>query len=164
MSSRIKIQLQPFHTQSKNEVIYTWKFVNLYYIIFLKIQYWYLQHLLPRACLVIAWKVSKYGPEKTPYMDNFLIVFLIEIKLLTRLNLGLSYFRQNNFKKDIVNPLCCCSLEVEPTSNFSLQCQTWNTFVNVPSMKSLKLIHVFWHLIKNLPQNCFYIERVNKII
>ena len=107
------------------------KFVNLYYINFLKTQYWYLQHLLPRACLVIAWKVSKYGPEKTPYMDNFLIVFLIEIKLLTRLNLGLSYFRQNNFKKDIVNPLCCCSLEVEPTSNFSLQCQTWNTFANV---------------------------------
>ena len=43
------------------------------------------------------------------------------LKLLTRLRLGLSHLNKHRFNynfKECVNPLCSCSLEVEPVSHF----------------------------------------------
>ena len=47
------------------------------------------------------------------------------LKLLTRLRLGLSHLNEHRFKqnfKNCINPLCTCSLEVESTKHFFLNC------------------------------------------
>ena len=52
------------------------------------------------------------------------------IKLLTRLRVGLSHLRDHKFShnfQDTINPLCFCSLEIESTSRFFLQCQNFIT-------------------------------------
>ena len=49
----------------------------------------------------------------------------IDLKLLTRLRLGLSHLNQHKFNhnfQDCLNPLCSCSLEVESVSHFFLHC------------------------------------------
>ena len=50
------------------------------------------------------------------------------IKILTRLLLGLSHFREHKFNhnfQDTINPLCPCSLELESTTHFFLRCQNF---------------------------------------
>ena len=49
----------------------------------------------------------------------------VEVKLLTRLRLGLSHLNEHRFNlncEDCINPLCSCSLEVEFTARFFLHC------------------------------------------
>ena len=59
------------------------------------------------------------------------------LKLLTRLRLGLSHLNEHRFNhnfEDCINPLCSCSLEVESTIHFFLQCHNFvyirNTLLN----------------------------------
>ena len=52
------------------------------------------------------------------------------IKLLTRLRVGLSHLREHKSRhnfQNTINPLCSCSLEIEPTSHFFLCCQYFIT-------------------------------------
>ena len=77
--------------------------------------------------------------ESLPYLRNVLLKVgqptakpvyhthnPIELKLLTRLKLGLSHLNEHKFKhnlEDSINPLCTCSLEIESLSHFLLHCQ-----------------------------------------
>ena len=48
-----------------------------------------------------------------------------DLKLLTRLRLGLSHLRYHKFRhnfQDCINPLCACGLEIETTTHFLLHC------------------------------------------
>ena len=50
---------------------------------------------------------------------------LLEIKLLTRLRLGLSHLHEHKFRhcfQDTLNPLCECSKDIESTVHFFLHC------------------------------------------
>ena len=50
----------------------------------------------------------------------------IGLKLLTRLRLGFSHLNEHKFRhnfQDCLNPLCLCSLEIEDTIHYLLQCQ-----------------------------------------
>ena len=52
----------------------------------------------------------------------------IEIRLLTRLRLGLSHLSEHKFGHnfaDCVNPLCFCSIKSETTLHFSLHCRNF---------------------------------------
>ena len=49
----------------------------------------------------------------------------IGIKLITRLRLGLSHLRDHKFKHnflDCLNPICCCSKDIETTVHYLLHC------------------------------------------
>ena len=51
------------------------------------------------------------------------------MKLLTRLRLGLSHLREHKFRhgfRDILNPLCPCSIEAETTTHYYLRCNFYN--------------------------------------
>ena len=53
----------------------------------------------------------------------------IGVKLLTRLRLGLSHFREHIFKhsfQDTLNPLCSCGKETEATFHFLLSCPNYS--------------------------------------
>ena len=48
-----------------------------------------------------------------------------DLKLLTRLRLGLSHLRYHKFRhnfQDCINPICVCGLEIETTTHFLLHC------------------------------------------
>lgn len=48
------------------------------------------------------------------------------IKILTRLQIGLSYIREQKFSDNFlhtINPFCSCSLEIESTCHFFMRCQ-----------------------------------------
>ena len=60
----------------------------------------------------------------------FSVANIYEIKLRTRLRVGLSHLREHKFRnnfEDTINPLCSCSLEIESTSDFFLGCQNFIT-------------------------------------
>ena len=60
----------------------------------------------------------------------FSVVNIYEIKLLTRLRVGLSHLREHKFRhnfQDAINPLCSCSLKIESTSHFFLCCKNFIT-------------------------------------
>ena len=49
----------------------------------------------------------------------------VGVKLLTRLRLGFSHLREHKFRhgfRDILNPLCPCSVEAETTAHYFLYC------------------------------------------
>ena len=49
----------------------------------------------------------------------------VGVKLLTRSRLGFSHLREYNFRhgfRDILNPLCPCSIEAETTAHYFLRC------------------------------------------
>ena len=53
----------------------------------------------------------------------------VGVKLLTRLRLGFSHFRQYKFRhgfRDILNPLCPCSIEAKTTAHYFLRCHFYN--------------------------------------
>ena len=53
----------------------------------------------------------------------------VEIKLLTRLRLGFSHLHEYKFRhgfRDILNPLCSCSIEAETTLHYFLRCHFYN--------------------------------------
>ena len=61
--------------------------------------------------------------------NTFNINDLAGVKLLTRLQLGLSHLREHKFGhcfRDILNPLCLCSIEVETTAHYFLRCHFYN--------------------------------------
>ena len=48
-----------------------------------------------------------------------------EVKLITRLRLGLSHLREHKFKhnfQDSINPLCNCGHDIESTTHYLLHC------------------------------------------
>ena len=52
------------------------------------------------------------------------------IKLLTRLRVGLSHFRDHKFRycfQDTLNPLCDCGNDTETTTHFFLHCLSFHT-------------------------------------
>ena len=52
---------------------------------------------------------------------------LLGLILLTRLRLGLSHLKEHRFKHNFqnrINPLCSCSLKIESTFHFLLQCNS----------------------------------------
>ena len=60
---------------------------------------------------------------------TFNINYSVGVKLLTRLRLGVSHFRQHKFKhgfRGIVNPFCPCSIEAEATTQYFLRCHFYN--------------------------------------
>ena len=60
----------------------------------------------------------------------FLIFITHGIKLLTRLQLGLSHLRDRKFRhcfQDTPNPLCDCSNDTETTTHFFLHCPSFHT-------------------------------------
>ena len=53
----------------------------------------------------------------------------VGVKLLTRLRLGFSHFHEHKFRhgfRDILNPLCPCSIEGETTAHYFLRCHFYN--------------------------------------
>ena len=53
----------------------------------------------------------------------------VGVKLLTRLRLGFSHFHEHKFRhgfRDILNPLCPCSIEAETTAHYFLRCHFYN--------------------------------------
>ena len=53
----------------------------------------------------------------------------VGFKLLTRLRLGFSHLRDHKFRhgfRDILNPLCPCSIETETTTHYFLRCHFYN--------------------------------------
>ena len=53
----------------------------------------------------------------------------VGVKLLTRLRLGFSHLREHKFRhgfRDILNPLCPCSIETETTAHYFLRCHFYN--------------------------------------
>ena len=53
----------------------------------------------------------------------------VGVKLLTRLRLGFSHLRDHKFRhgfRDILNPLCPCSIETETTAHYLLCCHFYN--------------------------------------
>ena len=53
----------------------------------------------------------------------------VGVKLLTRLRLGFSHLRKYQFRhgfRDILNPLCPCSIETETTAHYFLRCHFYN--------------------------------------
>ena len=66
----------------------------------------------------------------------------ISIKLITKLRLGFSHLREQNFKhnfQDTLNPLCSCSIEVEFTSHYFLRCHFFDA-LRVTLMNDLRNI------------------------
>ena len=57
---------------------------------------------------------------------------------------------KRNFQ-DTINTICSWSLEAESTFHYFLHSRNLTDLVSWKN--SLKLIHVFWHYIKNLPRN-----------
>ena len=60
---------------------------------------------------------------------TFNINDLVRIKLFTRLRLGFSRLRERKFRhgfRDILNPLCPCSIEAETTKHYFLRCHFYN--------------------------------------
>ena len=54
----------------------------------------------------------------------------VGLKLLTRLRVNLSHLREHKFRHnflDTLNPLCCCSLEIESTNHYLLCCSFFTT-------------------------------------
>ena len=54
----------------------------------------------------------------------------VGVKLLVRLKLGFSHSREHKFRHsfhDILNPLCCCSLEPETTSHYLSCCHNFSS-------------------------------------
>ena len=54
----------------------------------------------------------------------------VGLKLLTRLRVNLSHLREHKFRHnflDTLNPLCCCSLEIESTNHYPLRCSFFTT-------------------------------------
>ena len=54
----------------------------------------------------------------------------VGVKLLTRLRLGFSHLREHKFRhgfRDILKPLCPCSIEAETTAHYFLRCHFYNT-------------------------------------
>ena len=61
----------------------------------------------------------------------------LELTLVTRLRLGLSYLNEHRFNhnfEDCINPQCSCSLGIEPAAHFFLHCHNFvgieNTLLN----------------------------------
>ena len=53
----------------------------------------------------------------------------VGVKLLIRLRLGFSHLREDKFRhgfRDILNPLCPCSIEAETTAHYFLRCHFYN--------------------------------------
>ena len=53
----------------------------------------------------------------------------VGVKLLTRLRLGFTHFHEHKFRhgfRDILNPLCHCSIEAETTAHYFLRCHFYN--------------------------------------
>ena len=53
----------------------------------------------------------------------------LDLRLLTRLRLGLSHLNEHKFNhnfRNCFNALCTCSLEIESTSHFFLHCNHYN--------------------------------------
>ena len=61
-----------------------------------------------------------------PVQSNIYSIFdKKDLRLLTRLQLGLSHLNEHKFRhnfQDCLNPLCSCSLEIEDTSHYLLHC------------------------------------------
>ena len=53
----------------------------------------------------------------------------VGVKLLTRLRLGFRHLREHKFRhdfRDILNPLCPCSIEAKTTAHYFLRCHFYN--------------------------------------
>ena len=53
---------------------------------------------------------------------------LLDLKLLTRLRVGLSHLHEHKFIhgfNDVINPLCLCNTEVESVSHYYLRCPNY---------------------------------------
>ena len=59
-----------------------------------------------------------------------LIVIIIKVlRLITRLRVGMSHFREHKFKhnfQDCLNPICSCGLDIKSTSHFLVQSPSFN--------------------------------------
>ena len=55
---------------------------------------------------------------------------MVGIKSLTRLRFGFGHLREHKFRnsfREILNPLCPCSIEAENTTHYFLRCRFYNT-------------------------------------
>ena len=103
------------------------------------------------------------------------------LRLLTRLRLGLSHLNGHKFNhnfKNCVNSLCTCSLEIEPTSHFSLHCNHHNNIHstllnelksldgNILKLSDATLTNLifYWGSQFNINQNTFILNPVIKYI
>ena len=78
-----------------------------------------------------------------PVQSNIYSIFDQEgLKLLTRLRLGFTHLNEHKFRhnfQDCLNPLCSCSLEIEDTSHYLLQCHHFSNHC-IDLMNSVNLI------------------------
>ena len=67
-----------------------------------------------------------------------------EVRLLTRLRLGLVYLNEHRFNHNFegcINPICTCTLEFESTTHFFLHCHYYNN-IHKTLLDDLKVINV----------------------
>ena len=93
--------------------------------------------------------------------------------MITRVRLDLSHLREHKFKhnfRDMINPLCPCSIEVESTSHFFLRCHFFDA-LRATLMKDLRNIDSDLPTLRdeNLPNissygNQIYVDKTNQII
>ena len=100
------------------------------------ILYWsVLQHsftwLGSHVCLLKSFRVNLIKIIRPIPNSVFDIFNPLGLKLITRLQLGLSHlneyrFNHHNFN-DCINPLCTCSLDIESTVHYFLHCNYYNS-------------------------------------
>ena len=62
-----------------------------------------------------------------------------EMKLITRLRLGLSHLRERKFKhsfQDTINPLCYCSQDIESATHFFFHCPFFTSLLMKDTLSS----------------------------
>ena len=72
-----------------------------------------------------------------------------EIKLITRLILGLIHLREHKFKhsfQDLLNPLCNCGQDIDSTTYFSLHCLSFLMKEALSSALYVPFIVNYWIL------------------
>ena len=79
------------------------------------------------SCSIFKKSLLKF--TRTIPKNLFIAADIYGIKLLTRLRVGFSLLENLNLDnfQDTINPLCSCSLEIQPNSHFFLRCQNFIT-------------------------------------
>ena len=90
----------------------------------------YLINLIPKCEAAIRTRNNKFLTYNClTDCFKYFFFFTIDLKLLTRLRLGLIHLNEHKFLhnfEDCLNPLCSYSLEIEDTTHYLLHCQNFS--------------------------------------
>ena len=87
------------------------------------------------------------------------------LKLITRLQLGLSHLNEHRFKhnfNDYINPLCTCSPYIESTVRYFLHCNYYNsTTISLLKWSKLMFFSMVVLSLMTLKMHVFWIQALN---